>query len=110
VVTLGDLFTPAPLRWGLRGDVHLWEAMRLRFADDDFPADEWALLNAVRAAFEELTGVRLGRDIGHIEVPAYRTGSGISDGVVDGGWWHDIGQILLLDRWNVATVSRHRAR
>jgi hypothetical protein len=110
VVTLGDLFTPVPLRWGLRGDPHLWEAMRLQFAQDALPADQWALIDAVRAAFEELTGVRLGANIGHVPIPAYRTGSGISDGVVDGDWWHDVGQALLLDRWNVASASEQRAR
>jgi molybdenum cofactor cytidylyltransferase len=110
VVTLGELFTPVPLRWGLRGDPHLWEAMRQRFADHAFPADQWSLMDAVRSAFEELTGVRLDANIGHVPIPAYRTGSGISDGVVDGDWWHDVGQALLLDRWNVASASDHHAR
>jgi molybdenum cofactor cytidylyltransferase len=107
---MAELFTPVPLRWGLRGDPHLWEAMRLRFTDDAFPANQWALIDAVHSAFEELTGVRLRANIGHVSIPAYRTGSGMSDGVVDGDWWHDVGQALLLDRWNVASASEHRAR
>lgn len=101
-MTLGELFDPVPLRFGLRGDPRLWEAMRLRFADEAFPANQWDLLAAVGTAFQELTGVRLARDIGHIPVAAFRTGSGMSDGVVDGDWWHTVGQALLLDRWNVA--------
>lgn len=107
---MGELFTPVPLRWGLRGDPHLWEAMRLRLADEAFPANHFALMDAVRVAFEELTGVRLDAKISRIEMPAYRTGSGISDGVVDGGWWHHVGQALLLDRWNVASAREDRAR
>jgi hypothetical protein len=99
---MGDLFEPLPMRWGLRGDPHLWKAMRQRFADVPYPANQWALLDAVRAAFEELTGVGLAANIGHIPIEAYRIGSGISDGVVDGDWWHTVAQALLLDRWNVA--------
>jgi hypothetical protein len=109
-MTLGELFAPRPLRWGLRGDPHLWEDMRLRFADDAFPTDEGSLLRAVRSAFEELTGVRLEANTGHVPVPAYRRGSGISDGVVDGNWWHNVGLALLLDRWNVATAHERPAR
>lgn len=110
IVPLGELFIPLPLRWGLRGDSHLWEAMRLRFADVECPADQWALIDAVRLAFEDLTGVRLDANIGHVPVASYQTGSGISDGVVDGGWWYHIGQALLLDRWNVARANGHHAR
>jgi hypothetical protein len=105
MVTLGELFEPLPLRWGLRGDPHLWKAMRVRFADVAFPAHEFALLDAVRSAFEELTGVQLSAHIGHVPVPQYSTGSGMSDGVVDGGWWHNVGLALLLDRWNLARTS-----
>jgi hypothetical protein len=109
VVTLAELFTPRPLRWGLRGDPYLWEAMRLRFVDIECPANQWALIDAVRRAFEDLTGVRLDANTGHVPVEAYRTGSGISDGVVDGDWWYHIGQALLLDRWNVARAKGHHA-
>ncbi len=107
-VTFGDLFTPVPLRWGLRGDPHLWEALRLRFAAQPLPADQWTLAEAVGSAFRELTGVPLAADAGHVPMPAYRIGRGISDGVVDGGWWHDTGLTLLLDRWNVASAGRAR--
>jgi molybdenum cofactor cytidylyltransferase len=107
-VTFGDLFTPVPLRWSLRGDPHLWEAMRLRFAAQPLPADQWALADAVRAAFQELTGAPLAADAGQVPMPAYRIGRGISDGVVDGGWWHHTGLTLLLDRWNVASAGRAR--
>jgi hypothetical protein len=104
-VTLDELFTPEPLRWGLRGDPHLWEAMRLQFIGHAYPADEWEMLDAVRVAFEELTGAALSENIGHLRMQAFSTGSGMSDGWLDGNWWHEVGLALLLDRWHVARTA-----
>ncbi|MBW6437456.1 hypothetical protein KZ829_27360 [Actinoplanes hulinensis] len=105
-MSLGDLFDPPPLRWGLRGDPHLWQAMRRRFADDDLPADKQALEKAVETAFEEITGARMGDGTGVVRMPEYRIGSGMSDGMVSGEWWHTSARVLLRDRWHVAADER----
>ncbi|MEU4690323.1 hypothetical protein [Actinoplanes sp. NPDC023714] len=104
-MTFDELFEPEPLRWGRRGDPHLWAAMRERFAGQPLPENQFALADAVRTAFEELTGARLDGRTDHIGVAAYRVGSGMSDGMVSGKWWFEVGRALIADRWNVA---RHR--
>jgi hypothetical protein len=38
MATMADLFEPEPGRWGLRGDPHLWRALRDYVGDQDIPA------------------------------------------------------------------------
>jgi RimJ/RimL family protein N-acetyltransferase len=53
------LFEEEPRRWGLRGDPHLWHALRLRLADEDLPGSVEEVMDLVRAAFGELAGTDL---------------------------------------------------
>jgi hypothetical protein len=73
--------------------------MRLRFAHDAFPAGEDAVTEAVDRAFADLTGVSLNLNVPEVHIPAYRVGSGISDGFVSVEWWKSTGKEILLDRW-----------
>lgn len=68
----------SPRRQGLRGDPHLWDALRRRSAGRPVPsggADE--VLAVLRHAIAELVGCDL-RDAGEapVSVPAFRTAAG----------------------------------
>jgi RimJ/RimL family protein N-acetyltransferase len=56
---MSALFEPEPGRWGLRGDPHLWHALRLRLAEEDMPGTVDDAMSLVRAAFAELAGADL---------------------------------------------------
>lgn len=106
-MTLDELFARQPLRWGLRGDPMLWEAMRERFEGHALPTDEWELRELVEAAFAEIVGVKLD---GHADRDAavlcerFRIGSGMSDGHVSPRFWADTAIPILLDRWAAANL------
>src|SRR4051812_14874312 len=54
--TIGDLFTEEPHTWGLRGDPHLWRAMRDHLAAVPLPPTLATLVETIEAAFLALSG------------------------------------------------------
>lgn len=54
-VTIGDLFDPEPVQWGLRGDPYLWREFRLYFATSNLPLDPALLKKQLEDAFLYLT-------------------------------------------------------
>jgi len=92
------VFIPAPEKWGLRGDPHLWRALRRRFAGRPVPADEPEITTVLHYAIHEIIGCDL-RDAGEtVRVPAFRVGSGMSDGHVSTEFWLERGVPLLVTR------------
>lgn len=95
---LGDAFDVRHRQWGLRGDPHVWTALREATATVPTPATT----DGVRAAFVEamrrVADVDL--DAGSRE-PVGReqfAHGGMSSGMVDVGWWLDKGLPLLVER------------
>lgn len=101
-ITFDALFHRTPVQWGMRGDPHLWDALRERFRGQPVPREFWDVRKAVEAGMAEILGVDLGTvrswEADHIRVPRFEMGSGMSDGTVSLRWWRDTGIPLLIDR------------
>lgn|GEM_PF-5446304 len=93
-----ELFVPRPETWGLRGDPHLWEALRRRFSARPLPADAAEATAVLYYAIRELTGCDLRTAGEAVRVPAFVTGSGMSDGHVSREFWTERGVPLLVAR------------
>lgn len=99
------LFEPEPRRWGLRGDPHLWDALRLRLAEEDMPGTVADVMGLVRAAFAELTGTDLASD--H-EERVYReqyAHGGMSSGWIDLSTWRERFIPLIAERAAAALAA-----
>lgn len=95
-VRLSDLFRTRPLKWGYRGDPHLWWDMRQRFASVPCPATGEELAAIVSRTFEELTGQPITHPE-HFYVEKYSHG-GMSSGYVAPYWWRDTAIPFLRER------------
>jgi hypothetical protein len=96
-VPLAALFAEEPLRWGLRGDPHLWREMRARFAAVPMPASAAELEARVAEAFRALTGRSL-EEPGPFRVPRLDHG-GMSGGGVSPEWWREDAMRILRERY-----------
>ncbi|MCW2795887.1 hypothetical protein [Nocardioides sp.] len=98
---LGDLFTPAPQRWGLRGDVWVWSAMHERLVATPLPDDDKAVERLLLDTFIALVGVdphdpQEGDGVNvHREEFAH---GGMSGGMIHLPWWLETGLPLLASR------------
>ncbi len=93
-----DLFHPPPPRWGLRGDPHLWQAMRETFAASPLPRGEAALLADVARAFRAVVGQDWQGDAPVPVAALHQDWGGMSNGMVDPRWWRETGVPLLIGR------------
>ncbi|MBA2282292.1 MAG: hypothetical protein H0W25_13840 [Acidimicrobiia bacterium] len=95
---LGDGFDVTHEQWGLRGDVHVWRAMREQVAATPTPATEAAIRQAFVDGFRAVVAVDLDTtDEARVHRPELDHG-GLSGGVVDVEWWRAEGIPLLVDR------------
>lgn len=98
-----DLFDPPPATWGLRGDPHLWHALRDRFAGHPLPGDSAELAAAVEAAFRDIVGQGWTGET-PVAVAALRSDrGGMSNGLVSPPWWRETALPLLAERWRAAS-------
>ncbi|MGV9662758.1 hypothetical protein [Nocardia niigatensis] len=101
-ITFDALFHRTPVQWGMRGDPHLWDALRDRFRGQPMPCEFWDVRNAVEAGMAEILGIELGvvrfRETDHVAIPRFEVGYGITDGTVSLRWWRNTGIPLLIDR------------
>jgi hypothetical protein len=93
-----EAFAPRPETWGLRGDPHLWDALRRRFTGRPIPADESEITAVLYYAIREVIGCDIRRASEMVRVPAFVTGSGMSDGHVSTEFWVQRGVPLLATR------------
>lgn len=92
------LFAPAPRRWGLRGDPHLWDMLAAAAADWPPPADAAALERDLAAAFRAVVGQDWNGDEPIPVAALAKPWGGMSNGMVDPRWWRQTGVPLLLSR------------
>ncbi len=98
-------FFPRPEAWGLRGDPHLWDALRRRFAGRPVPTDASETEAVVYYAIREVVGCDI-REAGEmVRVPAFVTGSGMSDGHVSTEFWLQRGVPTLVRRASEMTPA-----
>lgn len=86
---LDVLFSPPGVQWGLRGDVHVWDLMRVDLSDARVPATADVAIQLVHRSFERVVGVGLadpdlpdhvfreeldhgGMSGGHVSIEAWR--------------------------------------
>jgi hypothetical protein len=96
--TMGALFEPEPTRWGLRGDPHLWRALRDHVRDQEIPASPAGVTGLLYAAFCEVVGVDIAS---YPEQTVYRerfSHGGMSGGMIGIETWRDQLIPLLTDR------------
>ncbi|WP_438853867.1 hypothetical protein [Agromyces sp. M3QZ16-3] len=105
VADFGSLFERGLVQWGLRGDPHLWDAMRDALAGEPFPAGFWDVRSAVQREFARLTGQPLTDTDEPLRVAAFVTGSGMSDGHVLPSFWVRTAIPILIDRWAAARAG-----
>jgi hypothetical protein len=87
--TLDVLFAAPEVQWGLRGDPHVWELLRVDLSDVRIPASADTAIRLVHESFERILGVRLddpdlpdhvfreeldhgGMSGGHVSIEAWR--------------------------------------
>jgi molybdenum cofactor cytidylyltransferase len=98
VTGFGSAFWPEPETWGLRGDPHLWRALRRRFDGAPVPMREGEAEVVLRYAIREIIGQELGTAAEAVRVPAFSIGTGMSDGHGSRDFWLDRGLPLLVAR------------
>ncbi|WP_353814813.1 hypothetical protein [Agromyces sp. SYSU T00266] len=105
VADFASLFARGLVQWGLRGDPHLWEAMRESLTGEPFPAGFWDVRSTVQREFARLTGQPLTDTDAPLRVAAFVTGSGMSDGHVLPSFWVRTAIPILIDRWAAARAA-----
>jgi hypothetical protein len=104
---LGDAFDVQHRQWGLRGDPHVWAALRDETAAVPTPADAAAIRQAFVEALRRVADVDLDADVqGPVQREQFAHG-GMSSGMVDVDWWRAKGLPLLVER---ATERRPAAQ
>ena len=105
--TVGSLFEPKPIQFGLRGDPYLWRELRARFADTPLPDDWFTLRTLIIHTIEQVVGEPFTDresspwhdDTAGIYLPEFDPGHGMSAGAVHLPWWAHTGVPILLDRY-----------
>ena len=95
--TLASLFEDVPMRWGLRGDPHLWQEMKATLGDATYPATEEQFAALLEATYQHLTGTPL-TDPDPVFVERHSHG-GMSSGYVSPQFWADTAIPLLRARY-----------
>ncbi len=95
---LSVVFEPEPAQWGLRGDPHLWRAMRENLAGTDLPASAAEAARLLHAAFSELIGVELAAEPASSVYREEYAHGGMSSGMICLDAWRQRLMPLLTDR------------
>jgi hypothetical protein len=91
------LFDPLPGKWGLRGDPHLWAAMREQLAGTDLPPNAEETAGLLRAVFAELAGIDLTDPAPSVFREQYAHG-GMSSGMICLDTWRQKLMPMLIER------------
>ena len=103
---VSELFDPEPQTWGLRGDPHLWRALRARLADQDAPASADELASVLHAAFRELTGTALASDPASSVYREQYAHGGMSGGMISLETWRQRLMPVLFERARARLPNR----
>jgi hypothetical protein len=98
MTSIGDLFTPRPHSWGLRGDPYLWDDLSRVFNPVPLPQNVETLRSMLEAAFLTLTARPFQTTSGPLSVERYAHG-GMSSGGISPEFWQDKGFPLILERF-----------
>ncbi len=96
---VAHIFEDKPTQWGLRGDSHLWEELRLTFEDVEQPLTEDEFEDFLINSFKELISdgdTRNSTD--SILIERYAR-DGMSGGHISLKWWTGTGLPLLKERF-----------
>lgn len=99
------LFEEEPRRWGLRGDPHLWQALRVRLAGADLPGTVAEVMDLVRAAFAELAGTGLDSDDEQMVYREQYAHGGMSSGWISLSTWREQLMPLIAERAAAALAA-----
>ncbi|MGV3465397.1 MAG: hypothetical protein ACO1OT_08910 [Heyndrickxia sp.] len=103
--SMKELFIKKPDKWGLRGDINLWEALERHSADLPMPTSREELSEKLQQMFQALTGQPLqpGEDL---YVHLFDTG-GLSRGMVKCDFWINKAFPLLLQRYDQLQAAQN---
>ena len=94
---LGDAFDVLPGQWGVRGDPHVWQAMRERLAHTPTPDTAEAVRAALLDAFNSIVDVDLDTETERYVRRNEFDHGGMSGGMVDIEWWRTKGMPHLVE-------------
>jgi hypothetical protein len=96
--TMSALFDPEPETWGLRGDPHLWRALRNRLAGQALPPSADEVTGVLHAAFRELADADLATEPASAVYREQYAHGGMSSGMIDLRTWRDRLMPMLTER------------
>jgi hypothetical protein len=99
--SVGDLFSPEPEQFGLRGDDSLWRRLAIDFAETMLPPSAEELEALILDAVEGIIGERI-EDVDMVKCAELET-MGMSSGIVHGPTWREKLVPLLLTRYRTQT-------
>lgn len=100
------LFDPEPRTWGLRGDPHLWRAMRAHLTGQDIPASPGELAELLHQAFRELAGTDLASDPATSVYREQYADGGMSSGMISLDTWRQRLMPMLAERASTRLAGR----
>jgi hypothetical protein len=95
---VSDLFDPEPQTWGLRGDPHLWRALRAHLAGQDIPASPGELAGLLHQAFRDLVGTDFASDPATSVYREQYAHGGMSSGMISIEAWRQRLMPMLFER------------
>jgi hypothetical protein len=102
---LETLFRRPTASWGLRGDPHLWKALRARLRPEQGWPSAAAFDASLGAAFEALLAEGLTHSRGDTVWFEQFPQAGMSGGMVSLRWWRTTGLPLLKQRYRAEALQ-----
>jgi hypothetical protein len=102
------LFDPEPQTWGLRGDPHLWRALRAHLAGRDIPASAGEVADLLHEAFRELAGNDLASDPATSVYCEQYAHGGMSSGMISLDTWRQRLMPMLIERAGALRADTER--
>ena len=96
--TVGSLFSPTPLQWGLRGHPPLWKDMARVFRPVPLPDSVDTMRLMLEGAFLALTTRQISTVEDTFYVERYARG-GMSSGRISPEFWRERGFPLIIERF-----------
>ena len=98
IMKMSALFDPEPQVWGLRGDPHLWRALREHLSGTDLPSSADEVASLLQAACAELARIDLASDPASSAYREQYAHGGMSSGMISLDTWRQKLMPLLIER------------